>query len=100
MKWYNHRNPSVVVSTDGKEFCTYYEVINGGLREDRVAQHDHHREAVASGSWREITQGEAYRIISSVLGERYPKDSSLSPLFTEIDIHMFSSGEVNELRYN
>lgn len=96
MKWYHHHNRSVVTSTQGNSLI-YYEAIDGRVIQTKDHLRDYHREWIDKGDWIWITENEAYDIISSVLGKRYPEDLDLSGCFTTIDIHMFSSGKPNEL---
>ncbi len=97
MKWYHHHNSSVVVSIDG-DSLTYYEVRDGKVLQTTELLRYYHIDWIETRRWPSITEQEAHSIISRVLGRRYP-ENSLSPsfMFTQIDIHMFSSGEANEL---
>ena len=96
MKWYWHQNRSVVVSVDG-DCCTYYEVMNGEVRETKTVLLYFHEAWIEEGCWLPLTEIEARNILSRVLRKKYPSGYDLALLFTEIDIHMFSSGEANEL---
>ena len=96
MKWYNHQNRSVVISVDG-DCCTYYEVMNGEVRETKTVLLYFHEAWIEEGCWLPLTEMEARNILSYVLRKKYPSGYDLALLFTEIDIHMFSSGEANEL---
>lgn len=89
MKWYHHHNPSVITSVDG-DSLVYYEVRDGQVLQSKELLRYYHQDWIEGGQWRPITKREAYNIISSILGERYPKGPDLSKYFTTIDVHMFS----------
>lgn len=99
MKWYHHHNPSVVTSTEG-DSITYYEVRDGELIKGTEPLRYYHMKYIEEGTWTPLTKLEAHSIISGILGKSYRDSSgttSISSMFTQIDIHMFSSGDANEL---
>lgn len=96
MRWYNHQNRSVVVSVEG-DCCTYHEVGGGHVHQTKTELCKYRKKWIKERTWLPITEVEARNILSSVLGEPCSIGSDLPLLFTVIDIHMFSSGEANEL---
>jgi hypothetical protein len=96
MRYYKHTSPNCVISYDGKSaYCRYEEVIDGTMCYDTVEVEDWHR-ARFGNEWIPISKEEANKILGIPI-ESPPKIVDLSECFTTIDIHMFSSGEANEL---
>lgn len=93
-KYYAHTNPNVVVSIEsGARYCTYHEVIDGVIKYDDVLSDVAYH---LIDEWVEVSPSDAELILQDAINRQIGK-VPLKECFTTIDVHMFSSGEANEL---